>query len=79
MNLDCVVTAQQPKISPHKGAIRQRVAEILHVASASINVKAKTAEGLGPVGRGELIEARCVVLLGRSAGAVTCMILNPEH
>jgi 2-C-methyl-D-erythritol 2,4-cyclodiphosphate synthase len=63
VNLDCVVAAQRPKLSPHKEAIERRVAEILGVAAGQINVKAKTGEGVGPVGNEELIEARCVALI----------------
>ncbi len=63
INLDCVVAAEQPKINPHKSAIRQRLAEILAVDAGQINVKAKTGEGVGPVGEQETIEARCVALL----------------
>jgi 2-C-methyl-D-erythritol 2,4-cyclodiphosphate synthase len=65
VNLDCVVSAQQPKISPHKFRIRERLAEILGVDTGRINMKAKTGEGVGPVGQGEVIEARCVALLVR--------------
>lgn len=65
VNLDCVVAAERPKISPFKEAIVARVAEILSVDAERVGVKAKTGEGVGPVGAGELIEARCVVLLER--------------
>ncbi len=64
-NLDAVVHAQRPKLSPHKAAIVDRVAAILGVEPSQVNVKAKTGEGVGPVGLEELIEARCVVLLER--------------
>ena len=63
VNLDCVVASQKPKLSPHKDAIRSRIAEILGVAASQINMKAKTGEGVGPVGREEIIEARCVALI----------------
>jgi 2-C-methyl-D-erythritol 2,4-cyclodiphosphate synthase len=63
VNLDCVVAAQRPKLSPHKDAIVSRIAAILGVAASQINVKAKTGEGAGPVGREETIEARCVALV----------------
>jgi len=63
VNLDCVVAAEQPKLSPHKERIRQRLAEILALAADQVNVKAKTGEGVGPVGEQQIIEARCVVLL----------------
>ncbi|MBA3483879.1 MAG: 2-C-methyl-D-erythritol 2,4-cyclodiphosphate synthase [Pirellulales bacterium] len=63
VNLDCVVAAERPKISPFKEMIVARVAEILGVEAGRVGLKAKTGEGVGPVGAGELIEARCVVLL----------------
>ena len=68
-NLDAVVHAQRPKLSPHKVAIVDRVAAILGVEPNQINVKAKTGEGTGPVGLEELIETRCVALLERVASA----------
>jgi 2-C-methyl-D-erythritol 2,4-cyclodiphosphate synthase len=63
MNLDCVVAAERPKLAPFKKAIVERVAEILGVEVGRVNLKAKTGEGVGAVGRGEVISARCVVLL----------------
>lgn len=63
VNLDCVVSAQQPKLSPHKQQIRERLAEILAVIIDQVNIKAKTGEGEGPVGQQKTIEARCVALL----------------
>ena len=65
VNLDCVVAAERPKISPYKEKIVARVAEALGIEPGRVGVKAKTGEGMGPVGAGELIEARCVVLLER--------------
>ncbi|QDU97168.1 2-C-methyl-D-erythritol 2,4-cyclodiphosphate synthase [Lignipirellula cremea] len=64
-NLDCIVFAQRPKITPHKNAIRQRIAELLHLETDCVNVKAKTGEHVGPVGREEAIMAECIVLLTR--------------
>jgi 2-C-methyl-D-erythritol 2,4-cyclodiphosphate synthase len=64
-NVDSTVVAQAPRLAPHMPAIRQRVAEVLQVAPSQVNVKAKTAERLGPVGQGLSIEARAVVLLLR--------------
>lgn len=64
-NLDCVVSAQRPKLLPHKGAIRGRIAELLGVPAESIGLKAKTGEGVGPIGREEAIQARCVALVMR--------------
>ena len=66
VNLDCTVIAQAPRLSAHMPAIVQRVAECLAVTPEQVNVKAKTAERLGPVGQGHSMEARAVVLLMRS-------------
>jgi 2-C-methyl-D-erythritol 2,4-cyclodiphosphate synthase len=63
VNLDCVVFAERPKLSPFKPQIRERIAQILQLASDQVGVKAKTGEGLGPVGRQEAIVAECVALL----------------
>lgn len=68
VNLDCVVHAQQPKLAAHKTAIRQRIAEILSLGAEQVNLKAKTGEGVGPVGQQQVIRARCVVLLDKGAG-----------
>lgn len=65
MNLDSTVVAQAPRLSSHIPAIVQRVADGLALAPDQVNVKAKTAERLGPVGQGHSIEARAVVLLVR--------------
>ena len=62
-NVDSTVVAQAPKLAPHIEAMRTRIGEALGVAATQVNVKAKTAEKLGPVGQGQSIEARAVVLL----------------
>ena len=62
-NVDSTVVAQAPKLAPHIDAMRNRIAQALDLAPAQVNVKAKTAEKLGPVGAGHSIEARAVVLL----------------
>jgi len=62
-NLDCIIYAEKPKLGPLKGRIRARLAEILAVDEAQINVKAKTMEGLGRIGEQEDIAAHTVVLL----------------
>ncbi len=64
-NVDSTVVAQSPRLAPHIAAMRQRLAQALLISVPQVNVKAKTAEGLGPVGRGEAIEARAVCLLVR--------------
>lgn len=62
-NIDSTVIAQAPRLAPHVDAMRERIAAALDVAPDFVNVKAKTAEKLGPVGQGLAIEARAVVLL----------------
>jgi 2-C-methyl-D-erythritol 2,4-cyclodiphosphate synthase len=62
-NVDSTIVAQAPKMAPHILAMRQRVAQAMGVAVDQVSVKAKTAEGMGPVGRGESIETRAVCLL----------------
>jgi 2-C-methyl-D-erythritol 2,4-cyclodiphosphate synthase len=62
-NVDCTIVAQAPKMAPHIPAMVARVADALGVAPACVNVKAKTAEKMGPVGEGRAIEARAVCLL----------------
>jgi 2-C-methyl-D-erythritol 2,4-cyclodiphosphate synthase len=67
-NLDCIVFAQRPPLAPHREAIRRRLAEILDTTLERISVKAKTGEGLGPIGREEAIAAECVVLIEVEGG-----------
>ena len=62
-NIDSTVIAQAPKLAPFMGAMRERVAAALQLDLNQVNIKAKTAEKLGPVGSGQAIEARAVVLL----------------
>lgn len=64
-NVDSTVVAQAPRLAAHIGAMRQRLAQALALDVEQVNVKAKTAEKMGPVGRGEAIEARAVCLLLR--------------
>jgi 2-C-methyl-D-erythritol 2,4-cyclodiphosphate synthase len=62
-NVDSTVIAQAPKLAPHIESMRVKIAAALEIAPGQVNVKAKTAEKLGPVGMGQSIEARAVVLL----------------
>ena len=62
-NVDSTVIAQAPKLAPHIAAMCARIAQVLGVDVAQVNVKAKTAEKMGPVGEGLAMEARAVVLL----------------
>lgn len=61
--VDCTLIAQAPRLSPYKQAMIDRIAQALKVPPSAINVKAKTAEGLGPVGEGLSIEAQAMVVL----------------
>ncbi len=65
-NLDCVVRAERPKLADYIDAIRHRITGILQLNPHQIGLKAKTGEGVGPVGREETIEARCVALLEKT-------------
>ena len=65
-NIDSTVIAQAPKLMPHMPAMRASIAKALGVEVDQVNVKAKTAEKMGPVGLGQAMEARAVVLLTKS-------------
>jgi 2-C-methyl-D-erythritol 2,4-cyclodiphosphate synthase len=67
VNLDCVILAERPKLSPYKQQICSRIAQLLGVPPERIGLKAKTGERVGPIGREEAIEAQCVVLLETNA------------
>jgi 2-C-methyl-D-erythritol 2,4-cyclodiphosphate synthase len=67
MNVDSTVVAQQPRMAQHLPAMKARIAEVLGIDVGRINIKAKTAERMGPVGRGEAIETRAVCMLVREA------------
>lgn len=62
-NIDSTIIAQAPKLAPHIEAMRQRIADVLALDVEQVNVKAKTAEKMGPVGLKQAMEARAVVLL----------------
>lgn len=65
VNIDSTIVAQAPKLAPHIPAMCAGIAATLGLAAGSVNVKAKTAEKMGPVGEGRAIEARAVCLLQR--------------
>ncbi len=62
-NVDSTIVAQAPKMAPYIPAMCQRIAAALGIDAQAVNVKAKTAEKMGPVGDGRAIEARAVCLL----------------
>jgi 2-C-methyl-D-erythritol 2,4-cyclodiphosphate synthase len=64
-NVDITVIAQQPKIGPHRQAIRERLASVLGISSADVFVKGKTNEGMGWIGRGEGLAVIAVATVSR--------------
>lgn len=68
-NVDSTVIAQAPKLAPYKPAMKVRIAQVLGIAADCVNVKAKTAEKMGPVGEGKAMEARAIVLLFKGSAA----------
>lgn len=69
LNVDAVVIIERPKILPHRDAIRDNLAGILGIERGRIGLKAKTSEGVGPVGHGEAAEAHVVATLERDESA----------
>ena len=66
VNIDSTIVAQKPRLAPHVDAMRARLAEALGLSVDLVNVKAKTAEKMGPVGELKAIETRAVCLLQRA-------------
>jgi len=66
INVDATIIAQAPKMSPHIPAMITNIANDLGVETKDINIKAKTAEHLGPIGRGEGIKAEAVCMIIRT-------------
>lgn len=66
VNIDVIIFAQQPKLGPVKADIRKHLAELLKLDAGAVNVKAKTGEGVGVIGRGEAIACQAVVLIERA-------------
>ena len=63
VNCDLIIHAQEPKLGPHKPAIRANLARLLRVVESAVNVKAKTGEHVGPIGRAEAIVCEAIVLV----------------
>jgi 2-C-methyl-D-erythritol 2,4-cyclodiphosphate synthase len=63
VNLDCIVFAQRPRLSDHKGALRERIAHLVGTDVGSVSVKAKTGEQVGTVGTEQAIAAQCIALV----------------
>ena len=65
VNVDCTVVMEEPRLGPHRGEIRERLARALGLARERVNVKATSGEGIGFVGRGEGVAALAIVSLAR--------------
>ena len=63
MNIDATIIAEAPKMAPHIARMRANIADDLGIAAGEVNVKAKTAERLGALGRGEGIAAQAIALV----------------
>jgi 2-C-methyl-D-erythritol 2,4-cyclodiphosphate synthase len=67
VNVDVIVFAQEPKFGPVKDAIRRKLASLLGLDAGAVNVKAKTGERVGAIGRAEAIACQAVVLIDSAA------------
>ena len=68
VNLDVIIFAEEPKLGPAKAEIRQHLAHLLGLGIDAVNVKAKTGEGVGAIGRAEAIGCQAVALIDRENG-----------
>jgi 2-C-methyl-D-erythritol 2,4-cyclodiphosphate synthase len=68
VNVDATVVLERPKLAPYRDAMRERLAAAIGLPVARMNVKATTAEGMGPIGHGEGAEAYAVALLRARGG-----------
>ena len=67
VNVDTVVVAEAPPLSPHRSAMQRAIARCLAVAPEQVNIKATTTEAMGVTGRGEAIAAMATVLIAKKA------------
>jgi 2-C-methyl-D-erythritol 2,4-cyclodiphosphate synthase len=63
VNLDCVILAERPKMAPHIDSMKELIGGLVDVSTDRISIKAKTGEGIGPIGHAEAIASRVVVLV----------------
>ena len=66
VNLDCIIFAQEPKLGPIKTKMREHLAQMLHLDVEVVNVKAKTGEKVGAIGRAEAIGCQVIVLMEKA-------------
>jgi 2-C-methyl-D-erythritol 2,4-cyclodiphosphate synthase len=71
VNVDLTLFAQEPKLGPDKGRIRARLTELLGLEASYVNVKAKTGEKVGAIGRAEAIACQAVALIERETSNKT--------
>lgn len=64
-NIDCVIKMQAPKFIPYREKVIDNIAKVLQIKSEQVFVKAKTGEGLFPIGTSDAIEVECVCLLSK--------------
>ena len=64
LSLDVVVETDLPKLAPHRAAMRQSLAKLFDLEFDRVNLKGKTGEGIGAIGRGEALRATAIALLG---------------
>lgn len=69
INVDVTIFAQEPRLGPVKERIRGRLAELLMLDTSAVNVKAKTGEKVGHIGRGEAIACQAVALIDQASRA----------
>ena len=67
VNVDCIIFAERPKIAPHALEICNSIAAILSVLPEAVSIKAKTGEGVGPIGNEEAVSAQSVALLEKTS------------
>lgn len=65
INIDCIVILEQPKLSPYYFQIKQSLSKVLHCSDEKVNIKAKTNEGMGFIGRGEGIASIVIAMVKR--------------
>ena len=66
INVDAIVVIERPKLLPHRDRIRENIASLLGIEPDAVGLKAKTGEGVGPIGERQLAEAHAVVLVTRT-------------
>lgn len=71
VNVDCIVDVEVVRLSEWKRVIRDKIGGLLKLDVSRVNVKAKTAEGLGPIGEGRAVAAQVVVLVAMAGGGTS--------